>query len=68
MTVQCGICEHTGSLREAPAFLCFNCCDAIRRLVWISENEQVRAQHCEPVQKAEQAGARLPKSAVLGKR
>ncbi len=68
MKVQCGICEHTGNLREAPAFLCFNCCDAIRRLVWINENEQVRAERLEPVENAEQAGARMPKSAVLGKR
>ncbi len=68
MTVRCGICEHEGSLAEAPPFLCFNCCDAIRRLVWISEHEQVRAKHREPVEKAEGVGARAPKSAVPGKR
>ena len=68
MTIQCGICEFTGNLRDAPPFLCFNCCDAVRRLVWISQDAQMRAEHCEPVQNAERAGARLPKSAVLGKR
>jgi len=68
MTIQCGICEHEGNLRDAPAFLCFNCCDAIRRLVWISEHKQVPAEHSELLQDAERAGARLPKSAVLGKR
>ncbi len=67
MPIQCGICEHTGNLRDAPPFLCFNCCDAIRRLVWISEDRQVRAEHSEPVQDAERAVARLPKTAVLGK-
>jgi hypothetical protein len=68
MTMECGICEHEGDLRDAPPFLCFNCCDAIRRLVWISEHEQVRAEFCEPVQNAERTGARIPKSAVLGRR
>ena len=68
MTNQCGICEHTGNLRDAPPFLCFNCCDAIRRLVWISQDEHVRTEHYEPAQNAERAGARVPKSAVLGKR
>jgi hypothetical protein len=67
MTIHCGICEHKGSLAEAPPFLCFNCCDAIRRLVWISECAQVRAEHCAPVENAERAGARAPKSAILGK-
>jgi len=66
--VRCGICEHEGSLAEAPLFLCFNCCDAIRRLVWISECQPVRAEHCEPSEKAERAGARAQKWAVLGKR
>ena len=65
--MQCGICEHKGSLAEAPPFLCFNCCDAIRRLVWISEREQVRAELRQPVQKAEGAGARVARTAVLGK-
>ena len=68
MTMQCGICEHQGSLKEAPLFLCFNCCDAIRRLVWISEHQPVQAQHGELVQNVDRAGARLPKSAVLGRR
>ena len=68
MKVHCGICEHQGSLAEAPPFLCFNCCDAIRRLVWISEHEPVRAEHREPVENAERAGARAPKSAILGRR
>jgi hypothetical protein len=68
MTIQCGICEHKGSLADAPAFLCFNCCDAIRRLVRISEHEQVRAEYCEPVESTERAGVRVPRSAVLGKR
>ena len=68
MTMECGICEHKGNLREAPLFLCFNCCDAIRRLVWINECEKVRAELHQPVQNAERAAARVPKTAVLGKR
>ncbi len=68
MTMQCGICEHTGDLSEAPPFLCFNCCDAIRRLVWISEHEQARAVRLEPAENTERAAARAPKSASLGRR
>ena len=68
MTVQCGICEYAGSLVDAPPFLCFNCCDAIRRLVWISEQEQGQAERREPVENDERAGVSVLKPAVLGKR
>jgi hypothetical protein len=68
MTMECGICEHKGNLREAPLSLCFNCCEAIRRLVWINECEKVQSELRQPVQNTERAATRLPKTAVLGKR
>jgi hypothetical protein len=39
MKDECGICEYRGEIASAPLFLCFNCADAIRRLVWIRERE-----------------------------
>ena len=68
MTMQCGICEYKGDLSEAPPFLCFNCCDAIRRLVLISEHEQARAVRHQPVENTERAAASTQKSASLGRR
>ncbi len=68
MTAQCGICEFHGRLEDAPLFVCFNCGDAIRRLVWIHEQElnYVPSEAPEPI--LESATTIKPKSAVLGKR
>ncbi len=44
METQCGICEFEGELQDAPLFLCLNCADAIRRLVWIRERERQAAE------------------------
>ena len=68
MTIECGICEYKGNLRDAPSFICFNCGEAIRRLVWISEQKPEQAVQPEPVLRAEGTGKMFPKSAVLGKR
>lgn len=38
--IECGICEYRGDPASAPRFLCPNCADAIRRLVWIRDREQ----------------------------
>jgi hypothetical protein len=39
MKAECGICEYNGDLASAPLFLCFNCAEAIRRLLWIRDRE-----------------------------
>lgn len=39
----CGICEYRGDVADAPLFICWNCADAIRRLVRIREREQQAA-------------------------
>jgi hypothetical protein len=44
MNAECGICEYRGDLANAPLFICLNCADAIRRLVWICDREQQAAQ------------------------
>lgn len=44
MNAVCGICEYRGDIADAPAFLCFHCADAIRRLVWIRERERQTAE------------------------
>ena len=40
MNAQCGICEYKGELASVPLFICLNCADAIRRLVWIRAREE----------------------------
>jgi hypothetical protein len=49
MKAQCGICEHNGDWDSAPSFICFNCADAIRRLVWIRTREQQASEGRRPV-------------------
>ena len=44
MKAECGICEYRGEIASAPSFLCFNCADAIRRLVWLRERERQAAE------------------------
>jgi hypothetical protein len=44
MNAECGICEYKGDLHNAPLFLCLNCADAIRRLVWIRDREHQAAE------------------------
>jgi hypothetical protein len=44
MKGECGICEYSGDLVSAPLFICFDCADAIRRLVWIRDCEQQAAE------------------------
>jgi hypothetical protein len=67
MKGKCGICEYNGDLTSAPAFVCFNCGDAIRRLVWIREREQDRSERSALHARVEAAGAIAPRSAVSGK-
>ena len=43
MNAKCGICEYKGDLADAPFFICLDCGDAIRRLVWIRNREQQAA-------------------------
>jgi hypothetical protein len=43
MKAECGICEYFGDIASAPSFLCLNCAEAIRRLVWIRESERQAA-------------------------
>lgn len=66
MTAECGICEFKGHLKDAPLFVCFNCGDAIRRLVWINEQKLDRMPSVEPQLKTESAATGAPKVAVLG--
>ena len=40
MIAECGICEHKGDWASAPLYICLNCADAIRRLIWIHDREQ----------------------------
>jgi len=40
MITECGICEYSGDAASSPSFLCFNCADAIRRLVSIGNRRQ----------------------------
>ena len=68
MTAECGICEFKGRLQDAPLFVCFNCGDAIRRLVWIREQELNQMPNAAPQPIGESAVAGRPKSAVQGKR
>ena len=68
MTIECGICEFKGHLRDAPLFVCFNCGDAIRRLVWISEQKTDVALSIAEPSSAEAATAAITKSALLKKR
>jgi hypothetical protein len=44
MKAECGICEYSGDLASSPLFLCFNCADAIRRLVWLRDRERQAAE------------------------
>jgi hypothetical protein len=44
MKAECGICEYNGDLTSAPWFLCFNCAEAIRRLVWIRDRDLQAAE------------------------
>jgi len=68
MTIECGICEFKGHLRDAPLFVCFNCGDAIRRLVWISEQKTDVALSVAEPSSAEAATAAITKPALLKKR
>jgi hypothetical protein len=65
MKTECGICEFKGNLRDAPLFVCFNCGDAIRRLVWIQEQQPNLPMELEPPMQIEGAKVRPQKSAVL---
>jgi hypothetical protein len=67
MTVECGICEFKGHLKDAPLFVCFNCGDAIRRLVWIHEQKLDRMPSVAPQLKIENATTGMAKPALLGK-
>ena len=42
MYVQCGICGATITENEEEHSLCVNCGEAIRRLVWVAEEEAIR--------------------------
>lgn len=44
MVIECGICGNKDIAIEDRSSLCFNCGDAIRRLVWIAEQESARRQ------------------------
>lgn len=66
MKAACGICEYNGNLINAPSFLCFNCADAIKRLVWIRDREQ-ESNRFDLRARVDAAGAGLPNSAVSGK-
>jgi hypothetical protein len=67
MKAECGICEYKGNLISAPSFVCFNCGDAIKRLVWIRDREQDRSNRFDLRARVDAAGACLPNSAVSGK-
>ena len=68
MTIECGICEFKGHLRDAPLFVCFNCGDAIRRLVWISEQKSDVALTVAEPSSVEAATAVLSRPGLLKKR
>jgi hypothetical protein len=62
MKTECGICEYNGDLASAPLFLCFNCADAIRRLVWIRDRERQAAE--APLGSSQRAAATSEKVAA----
>ena len=68
MKVECGICEYKGGFESAPSFLCFNCGDAIRRLVWIRNREQDQSERLAMRARAEGAEISAPISVASGQR